>query len=221
MKYNRYGEWQWATRGGTVSYDEPADIAIADSGKVYVSGYYGGTSCCATANFGPFSFTTNGGHDILLLKLRTDITTGQVNFNTFCAGQAVNVPFKTHTITMAAGNVYTAQLSDKNGRFANAVNIGTLSSPALSGVINALIPDTMEEGTGYRIRVISSDSSRTGSDNGTDITIHALPGATISHNGTDFCSGDSLALTAPSGTGYTYQWLNAFVPIAGAISQTY
>jgi len=220
VKYNRHGEFQWAVRGGTNDYDEATGLALADSGKVYASGYFGGTSAGATAQFGSFSFQSNGLRDIFLLKLRTDIATGNPVSTTFCAGQAIAVPFKTH-ITMAVGNVYTAQLSDASGRFANAIDIGSLNSSAATGTVNALIPVNIPEGSGYRVRVVASDSSRTGSDNGTDITIHPLPDATLTYPGTDFCQGDSLPLTAPAGPGYSYQWLEAFVPIAGAGGQVY
>ena len=216
VKYNRFGEFQWATRGGSYDYDGPLDMAIADSGKVYVAGYFSGSP----ATFGSSTFNSTGNDDILLLKLRTDLTTGTVSPAAYCAGQAVNVPFKSF-ISMAPGNTYYAQLSDKKGRFANAVTIGSLSTSASTGSIPALIPDTMPEGTAYRIRVISTDSARTGADNGTNLTIHALPAAVITSAGTDFCPGDSLAIQAQTGAGYTYQWLNNFLPVAGATSSTY
>ncbi len=216
VKYNRFGEFQWATRGGSYDYDGPQDMALADSGKVYVAGYYSGSP----ATFGASTFNSAGGYDILLLKLRTDLYTGSISPVTFCAGQAVNVPFRS-VIPMAAGNTYYAQLSDKKGRFSNAVTIGSLSTTATTGSISALIPDTIPEGTAYRIRVISTDSARTGADNGSNITIHALPSALITSAGTDFCPGDSLAIQAQTGAGYTFQWLNNFIPVSGATSSTY
>jgi trimeric autotransporter adhesin len=51
------------------------------------------------------------------------------------------------------------------------------------------------------------------------MTINAAPSATITAGGpTTFCAGGSVALNAPTGGGYTYQWLNGGVPISGATS---
>lgn len=77
----------------------------------------------------------------------------------------------TSTGTYNTGNIYTVELSDASGSFANPVEIGSLSSIANSGTINFTIPATMATGTGYRIRIVSSDPSVTSGDNGSDITI--------------------------------------------------
>src|SRR5689334_10667918 len=38
---------------------------------------------------------------------------------------------------------------------------------------------------------------------------------------TGFCSGDSVILTATTGTGYSFQWYNNNIVIAGATAQTF
>jgi hypothetical protein len=133
------------------------------------------------------------------------ITTGTITGSPFCAGASVSVPF-TSTGTYNAGNVYTAQLSNGTGSFASPVNIGTLSSTALSGTINATIPTNTAGGTGYRIRVVSSNTVVTGSDNGVNLTVTALPSATISYAGTPFCTsnGTAQAVTRTGTAGGTY-----------------
>lgn len=62
------------------------------------------------------------------------------------------------------GNTYTAQLSDASGNFSSPTNIGTLSSNLNSGTINITIPSGTANGTGYKIRVISSSPSITGTE---------------------------------------------------------
>jgi hypothetical protein len=76
----------------------------------------------------------------------------------------------TATGTFNAGNVFTAQLSDANGSFANPVTIGSTAS-TVSGTIQCDFASNQPAGTQYRIRVISSDPAVTSPDNGTDIEI--------------------------------------------------
>ncbi|MGI8951065.1 MAG: kelch repeat-containing protein [Chitinophagaceae bacterium] len=99
------------------------------------------------------------------------ITTGSISGSPFCAGSSVSVPF-TASDAFYNGNIFTAQLSDASGSFANPVNIGTLNS-ATSGTINATIPSYTAGGSGYRIRVISSNPYVAGINNWVDITIIA------------------------------------------------
>lgn len=69
----------------------------------------------------------------------------------------------TSTGTYNAGNEYTVQLSDASGSFSSPINIGLLISTANSGLINFTIPSAISTGTGYLIRIISSDPFTIGS----------------------------------------------------------
>ena len=144
------------------------------------------------------------------------LTTGSVTGSPFCACAAVNVPF-TSTGTLTAGNIYTAQLSNSAGSFAAPVTIGTLASTANSGTISCAIPCNTASGSMYRVRVISSAPSITGSNNPLNIVINVLPTVNAGSDQT-VCAGTSVTL---SGTGAaTYSWDNAvingvsFVPTA-------
>lgn len=101
------------------------------------------------------------------------ITTGSIAGNPFCGGASVNVPY-TVDVPAANGNVFTAQLSDKNGSFASPVNIGTLSKKG-SGTIVATIPLGTATGTKYRIRVIASNPATIGSTNSQNLSINPQP----------------------------------------------
>ena len=147
------------------------------------------------------------------------ITTGTITGSPFCACATVNVPF-TSTGTYTAGNNYTAQLSNSAGSFAAPVTIGTLASTANSGTISCAIPCNIASGTMYRIRVISSTPSVTGSNNPLDIVINALPTVNAGNDQT-VCAGTTVTLF---GTGAaTYSWDNSvingvsFVPTATEI----
>lgn len=107
---------------------------------------------------------TDNGTDITISNNCT-ITTGLVSSSTFSvscsAGTNGTVDFTTSG-TMLAGNVYSAQLSNASGNFTASTTIGTLSSTASSGTISFTIPATTPSGSGYLIRVISSNPLTTG-----------------------------------------------------------
>lgn len=97
------------------------------------------------------------------------VRTGSVAAS-LCAGSSFNLPYTATDI--GGGNIFTAQLSDATGSFANPVNIGTLSGNASAGVINATIPSNVIAGNGYRIRITSSSPAFIGTDNGADIKVN-------------------------------------------------
>lgn len=78
-----------------------------------------------------------------------------------------------------AGNVFSVQLSNNVGNFVGAVTIGTLNSVALGGNIVCTIPCNTPFGSGYRIRIISSQPVAGGPNNGVDITIKPSPTVSI------------------------------------------
>jgi len=148
-----------------------ADAGTSCPWPTFIAGNW--TSALSTSDFSDLGVHTS----TCGLCVSNTITTGAIAgspFTVTCvATAAVDVPF-TSTGTFNAGNIYTAQLSNSAGSFAFPVNIGTLTSTANSGTINATIPAGTISGTGYRIRVISSDPIVTGSDNGVDLTINGI-----------------------------------------------
>jgi PKD repeat protein len=93
--------------------------------------------------------------------------------NVFCPDDAVTVTYTTGG-TFNAGNIFTAQLSNANGSFATPTNIGQVTA-TVATPINATIPSSAQAGTGYRMRITSSNPAVTGTDNGTNLTIGAYP----------------------------------------------
>jgi gliding motility-associated-like protein len=137
------------------------------------------------------------------------LTTGTITGGPFCPCATVNVPY-TCTGTINAGNVYTVQLSDAAGSFASPVAVGTLNSTSLTGTIPSVIPCNALPGTGYRLRVLSSNQAFTGTDNGVNLTIGTgMPSVSINANpGDTICSGQQVTFTAsPVNAGVpAYQW---------------
>ncbi|MDQ3192661.1 MAG: gliding motility-associated C-terminal domain-containing protein, partial [Bacteroidota bacterium] len=134
------------------------------------------------------------------------ITTGSIS-GPLCSASQLSVPYTvTGTYT---SNTFTAQLSDALGTFITPVNIGTLVSNT-SGTISATIP-AGTSGTAFRIRVISSNPSITGTDNGTNLIINPeISYNSISSDHT-ICAGNTpntITGTSPyGGSGsYSYWW---------------
>jgi hypothetical protein len=109
------------------------------------------------------------------------------------------------TGTYNAANVFTAELSDGAGSFAAPLSVGTLnSSSSGTQVISAIIPGGTVPANGYRIRVVASDPTTIGTDNGTDLVIHPLPTVTQS-SFADVCLNDTpITLTGGSPAGGVY-----------------
>ncbi|MBK7439970.1 MAG: hypothetical protein IPI65_00140 [Bacteroidetes bacterium] len=90
----------------------------------------------------------------------------------YCPDEDLNVSYSA-TGTYNPGNIFTIQLSDETGSFAGSVDIGSLATTALTGVVACTIPATTVNGTNYRMRAVAFDPDFTlvGTDNGANITI--------------------------------------------------
>lgn len=95
------------------------------------------------------------------LNYSVDCTTG--------SNGSVNI---SSTDAFTAGNIYTVELSDASGSFASPTAIGSMTSTSNGPIdINYTIPAGTLSGSGYRIRIVSSNPVVTSSDNGNNITI--------------------------------------------------
>jgi Ig-like domain CHU_C associated len=128
-----------------------------------------------------------------------------------CPGDEIQVPYAATGAFNQGGflvqpNQFRAQLSDANGDFTNAVNIGSVTATT-SGVIDAIIPANTPLGISYRIRVVATNPEFVGTDNGQDISIGLPPSADLSAFGTTtFCAGGEVLLQANLIGTYDYQW---------------
>ncbi len=104
------------------------------------------------------------------------IVTGAISTAPFNPGGTGSVAF-TSSGTFAAGCVFSAMLSDVNGSFASATEIGTYTLAAEttdpSGSINFTIPIPCEGGTDYAIRVESDDPAVLG-DESANFTVNGV-----------------------------------------------
>jgi hypothetical protein len=159
------------------------------------------------------------------------VNTGSAAPANVCEGATIAIPF-TISGTFDAGNVFTAELSDGIGSFANPVSIGTLPGTA-QGTINGTIALGTPAGSGYRVRVRSSAPPLIGSTGDVLITVSALPSAGSDGN-IAFCSNSGAvnlvqylgsgvsacgSWTGPSGTTFNGQFIPASSP-AGVYTYT-
>lgn len=86
--------------------------------------------------------------------------------DTVCIRSVIDVPFNS-TGVYDPNNVYSIQLSDTNGSFANPFILGSVPDPnaypALPGSVSGLIPDNVPPGCGYFLRIVSSSPNAIGS----------------------------------------------------------
>jgi len=128
--------------------------------------------------------------------------TSSVSPLSYCQGSSISVGFAISGV-FNFGNTFTAQLSNSSGSFNNPTNIGTLNG-TVAGTINCTISTATYSGSGYRIRVISTDPAIIGSDNGSNITINLKPNPTITGNNSA-CEKNIISFSTPN-SGNTYKW---------------
>ena len=202
------GPWTNITTGSTnpitsftTTYQEfTADLSALSN--VYIRVLHTRTAGANIVYIDDFSITSSSSNTIT--------TDTAITGSPFCVsastGASVSVPF-TSVGTFNAGNVYTAQLSNAAGSFASPVSIGTVTSTANSGTISATIPAGTAAGTGYRIRVVSSNPVVFGSDNGTNLTIrNAISILTQPANQVITDGNNATFSVTATGTTPTYQW---------------
>jgi len=170
----------------------------------YLGGNAGTTGVSNSNNIGSNQYF------VLAATRPATISTSTLSASSFCQGASVSVPY-TITGIFNSGNNFTAQRSDATGSFSSPVTIGTLTSTTTAGTIPATIPAGTVVGSGYRIRVISSNPAKTGTDNGSNLTVVAPPGAPTT-TGANICIGAPNGTTlSATGAGATdkYNWYDA------------
>ncbi|WP_428653632.1 GEVED domain-containing protein [Runella sp.] len=135
------------------------------------------------------------------------ITTNSVTPSPVCAGQTISVSF---TVSNFASTSYVVQLSDAGGaNFANISTTGT-SSPLI-----AVIPGNTATGANYKVRVVSTSPSLTGSASNV-FTINAVPAAPTATTPINYCQNQPAIALAAGGS--NLKWYDAAV--GGTVTTT-
>ena len=93
-----------------------------------------------------------------------------VPLTNYCPDENLNVSYSASG-EFNPGNIFKVELSDASGSFVDPVEIGSLASVSLTGVIACTIPASTVNGSGYLIRTVSTNTAFIGTDTGADITI--------------------------------------------------
>jgi hypothetical protein len=91
--------------------------------------------------------------------------------NTVCAGNSIDVAFHS-TGSYAPNNIFTLQMSDGSGSFANPLVLGSINDTTVSSVITAVVPGGITAGiNSYKLRVISSNTAVTGATSDSSLAV--------------------------------------------------
>ncbi|MCC2547766.1 T9SS type A sorting domain-containing protein [Hymenobacter sp. BT175] len=135
------------------------------------------------------------------------IATGTVSPTTFCSTTTISVPFTTNTGAYNAGNQFKFQLSDASGNFTAGSRLygASVSINATGGTVSDSLAFRTPAGSGYRVRVVSTNPVIVGTPNAVDLTVRALPVATASSNSPVVYNGTIQLSAGPAGQS-AYQW---------------
>ena len=92
-----------------------------------------------------------------------------IGFQTLCKGKSEQLNILT-TGNFNENNYFKIQLSDSLGSFENQAELGRFSDASLKN-FSFILPDTIQLGTKYRIRITSTNPEIISDDNGTNLTI--------------------------------------------------
>lgn len=153
--------------------------------------------------------------DSIRLSSFTPLSTGVISGGPFCACSSIKVPYNGVGTTFLSGNIFTAELSDITGSFLSPIKIGTLTSTADTGRVDAVIPCNIPPGTGYKIRVTSLKPVIMGTDVG--IVISSPIKVAVTPNPDTICLGQKIVLKPTGGDPGKYEWWNGTIPPTGPV----
>ncbi|MBG8555869.1 T9SS type A sorting domain-containing protein [Hymenobacter guriensis] len=129
-----------------------------------------------------------------------------------CAGNSVNLSFTVGGSGLASGGSVTAQLSNSSGAFTSPTTIGSVSfTGAGSSSVSVTVPAATTAGTGYRVRLVSTNPALTSTESGL-WSITNLTSVTASSN-SPVTAGGTIQLTSggvPNGASVQWTGPNGF-----------
>ena len=178
--------------------DIPTDIDIVNN-EIWISAW-------SDSPLSGNKTTNNCGQtaDGWILRLAKKFYINSKTPGALCQSQRSSKVHYTTTFNYNTGNIFTVQLSDDKGNFAQAINIGSLAAEQTDSVVISL-PANLPIGPGYRLRVIANSPADTTAPY--PLWLHGLPLINLG-NDTVICAGTSVLLSGgsqPPGSAYTWQ----------------
>ncbi len=177
---------QWALGMGSMNADDCRGISANNNGKQFITGIFNTAGGAAvTGKFGSQTITSVNSGDIFVAEFAgcpgISSKVSASGPTDFCQGDSV---------TLTAANGASSYQWNLNGS-------------AISGDTSAAI--TVNAAGTYDCAISNSQGCTQASVSVT-VNIGTPPTASISAPATQFCTGDSIVLTANAGNGYTYKW---------------
>jgi len=139
-----FGQNQWFKNGVALLNETGIQLTVTENGSYTLSNTINcglsGTSAPALVNINPCS---------------AELSFLSASQNSICPGGSFQTAYQIIG-TFNSGNTFTVQLSDVNGIFTTPINVGQISSIS-SGTISITIPSNTLPGSGYLLRVVSSN----------------------------------------------------------------
>ncbi|PBQ30402.1 hypothetical protein CNR22_01025 [Sphingobacteriaceae bacterium] len=161
-----------ATAGGTITCTLPSTLLTSNLYRYRV------------ISNNPAINGSDNGADQLIYAITLNSPT--VTQSSFCQTEVFSLTFTQTScafMSTPSTNVYSVELSNAAGSFTSPVVIGTYTA-VVPGPITCTIPGGTAQGTGYRMRVVASNPSVIGPDNGSNLSIIAPVGTpTVFGNG--------------------------------------
>jgi len=194
VKYNTNGHLVWAEQATASSFwgISSSGIAVDENQNIYLAGEVDRMGNYTPITFGCQTITLTrpqtGSYYLAKLtsvnRVAPTVTTGSISSGSVCAGSALSIPFSVSNKSSTCHS-FAVLLSDAQGSFEFAKIIGEGATTPIS----VTIPANTVSGSGYRIKVISTTPAITGTDNGTNISVMALPVIFINASKTNPCPG--------------------------------
>jgi hypothetical protein len=165
---------------GNASQDTSITLRDIPQGRIYWSVQ------AIDNSFAGSAFAENGnvfvGHEVFIDSLSL--------LNEICINEPFQVNYTAHG-TFEKTNKFKVQLSDATGNFTNAVDIGSLTKDS-SGTVLASIPNIVNAGSGYKVRIVSTEPIVTSEPIPTTFTVKHPKITVTGVNKTDLCKYDKF-----------------------------
>ncbi|WP_187260821.1 T9SS type A sorting domain-containing protein [Pontibacter beigongshangensis] len=203
------------------------NYTLAPVEKLYLAWNYSVTTGTTTTNAQAL-----GVDDIVITANDAAVPVPTISAPTFtapgpyCASTNMSVSFTT-TGTYQKDNLFKAELSDENGHFAHP----TATSTGVVAPIMLAIPANARQGSGYKVRVVSSGPIIQSQET-EPFAINAAPTENVvslspGSSQTISTTGSGTAITASALAASAYQWFvssskeSGYTPVPGAIGASY
>ncbi|MFN8416336.1 MAG: endo-1,4-beta-xylanase [Cytophagaceae bacterium] len=189
-------------------------VLSANTGTGLTYQWRNGTTNIATATATTYTANASGDYNVVVTNAST------------CSATSTNTTVTVNPLPTATITTTTPTTFCQGGSVVLSANTGTgLTYQWRNGTTNIATATgssyTANAAGSYNV-IVTNASNCSATSTNTTVTVNALPTATVTAgSATTFCQGESVVLSANTGTGLTYQWRNGTTNIATATASTY